>query len=461
MSFSNNAVTRSLNFSYLLIPLSFVLMACGGSSSSTPTPASVTPTPTNTIPLANAGLDQSVSVGTTVTLDGSLSSDADGDALGYNWVLTGVPVGSNAILQNQTDSQPMFMVDIAGNYTVSLMVNDGTATSAEDDVLIVASNTNVDITNVNFSNQQGSCDAYVGNYTSNVTDVSRNINFIGDIEISLSGETCVISSNDIPNHDFNDQGTSFVNNVSEQNNTYVLSASPQFASNSAPVSLNVTNAVFLNGAIVDLLAAACYDVGNQSLGNEKIGCGQDQINNPWRYDPMSPLNTFSTDSHNAHAQPDGTYHYHGNPMAMFEQNCESQGVASPVIGFAADGFPIYGSCFTDLVSNSVKKAQSSFVLKNDGGVRVDADGYTTPVAGQGVVVSNLYDGQFTGDFEYVAGSGDLDACNGMTINGQYGYYVTDSYPWILACYKGEVDDSFIKTAAALENRSHGHSHLLK
>ncbi|WP_339719390.1 YHYH protein [uncultured Paraglaciecola sp.] len=447
----------ALNLSYLLIPLALTLSACGDTDSvNTPTEI----TPTNTTPVANAGIDQNVTVNTTVTLDGSSSTDADGDTLTFTWVLTDLPTDSNASLQNQTDVEPSFTADLAGNYTLSLTVNDGTITSAADQVTIVASNNSIDITNVYFSSLQASCTEYTGSYSSNVTDVLRNVDFKGDVEISQSGGTCVISSNDIPNHDFNDQGTSFANDVSEQNNTYIIASSPQVEAQVTPISLNLANAVFLNGATVDLLAAACYDVGNEALGNEKIGCGQDQIDNPWRYDPMSSLNTFGTDSHNAHAQPDGTYHYHGNPLAMFEQDCDLQAAASPVIGFAADGFPIYGSCFTDPISNSVKKAESSFVLRNNGGVRVDVSGYTTPVAGQGVVASNNYDGQFIGDFEYVAGSGDLDECNGMTVNGQYGYYVTDSYPWILACYKGQVNDSFTKTGAALKNRMHGHGDLV-
>ena len=83
-----------------------------------------------------------------------------------------------------------------------------------------------------------------------------------------------------------------------------------------------------------MLAAACYGIGREPLGQEKIGCFQ--TNTPWRYDPMSPLNQFGTDSHNAHTQPNGTYHYHGDPVAMYV----SGGKASGVIGFAADSFDL-------------------------------------------------------------------------------------------------------------------------
>ena len=41
-------------------------------------------------------------------------------------------------------------------------------------------------------------------------------------------------------------------------------------------------------------------------------------------------------------------------------------------------------------------------------------------------------------------AGDLDECNGMTVDGAYGYYVTDQYPWVMACFQGTPDPSFRK-----------------
>ena len=45
---------------------------------------------------------------------------------------------------------------------------------------------------------------------------------------------------------------------------------------------------------------------------------------------------------------------------MFDGNPGING--SPVIGFAADGFPIYGSYFLDPSSNQVRKAISGYTL---------------------------------------------------------------------------------------------------
>ncbi|WP_420588955.1 YHYH protein [Bacterioplanoides sp.] len=312
------------------------------------------------------------------------------------------------------------------------------------------SSVSTDITNVNFSKSSGDCRDYVGSYRSQVRDENRSMVFNGQVTISATDNSCSIASNEIPNHNFHDGNARFATNVSEQSGSYSVTRNPQAAAQTTELSLGATNVIFLNGVTADLLAAACYGVGNEPLGREKIGCGQNQINNPWRYDPMSSLNNFGTDSHNAHAQPDGTYHYHGNPMAMFNQSCESDAQVSPVIGFAADGFPVFGPCIND--NGTVRKARSSYQLKS--GARQAVSGYQTPVSSQGDVASGNYDGQFRGDYQYSAASGDLDECNGMTVNGQYGYYLTDSYPWIIGCYRGSVSSSFSRAPAAFSRHSH-------
>jgi hypothetical protein len=50
----------------------------------------------NLPPLADAGPDQTVLVGQTATLDGSHSTDADGDPLTYRWTILSRPPGSSA-----------------------------------------------------------------------------------------------------------------------------------------------------------------------------------------------------------------------------------------------------------------------------------------------------------------------------------------------------------------------------
>jgi hypothetical protein len=103
-------------------------------------PDEVVVSTTNSAPVAAAGPDQSVAVGDLVTLDGSGSSDTDGDALSYNWTLVSVPAGSAAALSNPTAVHPTFVADRAGEYTARLVVNDGQAGSAPDTVKITTSN---------------------------------------------------------------------------------------------------------------------------------------------------------------------------------------------------------------------------------------------------------------------------------------------------------------------------------
>ncbi len=92
----------------------------------------------NTAPVANAGLDQVVTAGDTVPLNGSGSSDAEGDAITFDWSLTSVPVGSTAVLSNPTAASPSFTADVEGSYVAQLIVNDGEFNSPADTALITA-----------------------------------------------------------------------------------------------------------------------------------------------------------------------------------------------------------------------------------------------------------------------------------------------------------------------------------
>ena len=99
-------------------------------------PDEVVVTTTNSAPIANAGTDQSVAVGSVVTLDGTGSQDADGDPLTYLWTLVSVPPGSAAALSDPTAVHPAFVADRSGTYTARLVVNDGHVDSAADSVAI-------------------------------------------------------------------------------------------------------------------------------------------------------------------------------------------------------------------------------------------------------------------------------------------------------------------------------------
>ncbi len=99
-------------------------------------PAFVVVSTLNSRPRANAGSDRTAAVGQTVVLDGSASSDADGDSLDYLWSLTQRPGGSAAILVNPDTDSPRLAVDKPGHYEASLVVSDGTADSDPDLVAV-------------------------------------------------------------------------------------------------------------------------------------------------------------------------------------------------------------------------------------------------------------------------------------------------------------------------------------
>ena len=90
----------------------------------------------NSRPVANAGANQTVLVGETIILDGSGSTDVDGNLLTYSWSLTSKPNGSTATLQNPTSVNPSFVADKSGDYVIQLIVKDGTAYSAPSTVTI-------------------------------------------------------------------------------------------------------------------------------------------------------------------------------------------------------------------------------------------------------------------------------------------------------------------------------------
>jgi len=92
----------------------------------------------NVKPVADAEGNQVVLVGDTVFLDGSGSYDANGNDLTYSWSLVDKPEGSSAELSFPAAVDPIFVADIEGIYTVSLVVNDGIVDSDPSNVTILA-----------------------------------------------------------------------------------------------------------------------------------------------------------------------------------------------------------------------------------------------------------------------------------------------------------------------------------
>jgi len=91
---------------------------------------------TNTAPIANAGADQSVAAGASVTLDGSASTDAEDNAItSFFWrQLSGTPVA----LSDPASEQPTFTAPAAGNESLvfELTVTDSEGFKNTDNCVI-------------------------------------------------------------------------------------------------------------------------------------------------------------------------------------------------------------------------------------------------------------------------------------------------------------------------------------
>jgi hypothetical protein len=168
--------TLRVTFVTLLTPL---LIACGGGGGSGCSavlgllPGAGCSTP-NTAPVASAGVTQNVTTGSLVTLDGSGSRDANNQSLTYLWQMTAVPAGSLAALSSTTSAKPTFTADVTGNYTVSLVVNDGKASSPSSVVSIYASVNNAAPVAYAGNNQSVSIGSVVTLDGTNSSDADRD-----------------------------------------------------------------------------------------------------------------------------------------------------------------------------------------------------------------------------------------------------------------------------------------------
>jgi hypothetical protein len=132
-----SSVRRWLSWSTLLV-FGLLVGACdsgGSNTSDPPTPPGEDDPPStgNEAPTAQVDVDPAseVDVGTEVTLDGSGSSDPEGDDLTYSWSLT-APSGSDAALSDRSAAAPTFTPDRSGSYTATLEVSDGDASDTDD-----------------------------------------------------------------------------------------------------------------------------------------------------------------------------------------------------------------------------------------------------------------------------------------------------------------------------------------
>lgn len=244
------------------------------------------------------------------------------------------------------------------------------------------------------------------------------------VSITKEGSYRVIRANGIPNHLVGQfPGPGNPNAILAQNYNFRMPLHP---------TTNATFTELKHQAIGVALNGIPFDPGTAEI---------------WKNDPRSGWHIeaivgdrkgLGLDQNNAHVQPNGAYHYHAVPVGLV-QVLGGDTNRITLLGYAADGFPIYGplgySKATDPAS-VLKELKPSWQLKQG----------TRPSGASGP--GGTYDGTYREDYEFVSGSGDLDEANGRVgvtpeyPEGTYYYVATDSFPFYPRELRGTPDKSF-------------------
>ena len=255
-------------------------------------------------------------------------------------------------------------------------------------------------------------------------------NHVCDVSYVIEDGNITISTNGLPNHDFH-SGPGCC--ASQQDSAWVIPLEPTNDSMCNPsVSSDGCTMAPDRGAIA-------FAVNGVAIYGPEDGPGGDAV--------AGHEGAYEEDRQEiwlglclGHSGPGGEYHYHadGNcihwhpegEQTWLNYSIESSRTVtehSPIIGFALDGYSIYGFVGWD-EDEEVSEMTSSYRLK---------DGETG------------YNG--IDDYEYVAELGDLDSCNGHYAatpdwpEGIYHYHSTwengeggIGFPYFINCYRGEL-----------------------
>ncbi|MDO6694168.1 YHYH protein [Aliiglaciecola sp. 3_MG-2023] len=274
-----------------------------------------------------------------------------------------------------------------------------------------------------------STDGVLCTYFYNEYNDSESVSATSYADWSCDGTNRSLTANGIPDHVVGTfPNPDNPNTISEQSVSVSYTLAPTETTQATQLggSRGAVGYV-LNGIKIDAgTGGSCDDSG------ESCSLGDNSGN--WNIEALSQtVFDFGTDDNNAHVQPDGAYHYHGMPEGFIDlQNGNSNSMT--LIGWAADGFPIYARYgFSDATD-----AESELAIMTGSYQLVDSVSDSRPS-------TDTYPlGTFLQDWEYVEGSGDLDECNGRIgvtpefPEGIYHYFATDTYPFFQRCIKGAL-----------------------
>lgn len=243
---------------------------------------------------------------------------------------------------------------------------------------------------------------YLGSYQ--ITDAAFGTSVT--VTVNEAAGTRTITANALPNHPTGEfPNSANPNTISAQSSSYTYPLVPTFTG--AAIDAHVPG-VALNGVK--------FEPGTA----ETFTCSSGET---YRVEAIQDLVSLGLDFNNAHVQPTGAYHYHGQSSLLADAFDTGSDLVH--VGFAADGHLMYYS----------KSGAYTPSYRLGSGARLGS-GCTFSIPHQNVAFSSVKDGAITSDWEYVSGLGDLDACNGTTINGEYAYVLTEGFPYISRCLNG-------------------------
>ncbi len=146
------------------------------------------------------------------------------------------------------------------------------------------------------------------------------------------------------------------------------------------------------------------------------------------------VEAISFDECLGHPAPNGEYHHHLNPTCLY--NDEDSLIHAPIIGYAFDGFPVYGAYGNKNPDGSgeISKMYSSYQLRTITERTTLPDGTILSASEYGPDISAIYPlGYYLEDFIFINGSGDLDEHNGR-------FCITPDYPDGIYAYFVTLDD---------------------
>ncbi|MEM1000296.1 MAG: YHYH protein [Bacteroidota bacterium] len=202
----------------------------------------------------------------------------------------------------------------------------------------------------------------------------------------------------------------------------------EFPRNPAPAT-NVTEAPIIFAVGVLINGVPIFGMGDGSSWDGQAQQNSNMGDGIWNGDAWYGEGATLDDAYAAHPQQQGAYHSHATPFRLYDFPSTQH---SPIVGFAFDGYPIYGPYGYSDPNNpnsAIAQMQSSYRLRNITVRETLPDGTVLNANSHGPAVSMNHPlGEYIEDYEYVANLGDLDEHNGRFCitpdypNGTYAYF---------------------------------------